>query len=579
MGQSTGEKLHKLSKSCKSMAQVRQILAQIIQANASSDQTSTVANLLSYSATSPDGDLQFASAIFSNMGNLSSFTHNAMIKGFVNGGFPRDALKVYNSMVSGESASPDKFTYTFIFKACALIAEPETGKTIHGKTIKVGLSTDPFIGSGMMNMYSQFAHINSARKLFDEMPSRDIVLWNTMIGGYVKCGRIEPAYLLFEQMPSKNIASYNAILGGLVKEGSLAIARTLFDEMPDRDTISWNTMIGCYARHGSAIEAWELLQLMPERKISTWSALVSGFAQSSRFDEALDGFREMTEDCCHGRASQAALVSAISSCAKLGSLQLGLWLHCYIIRREKRIVIDDFLGASLINMYCKCGFLQGALSLFHSLQMRGVCSWTAMIHGLALHGESDGALAMFDEMERAKVRPNAVTFVALLLACSHGGQARQGREILSRMESVYGLCPKVEHYACMVDLLSRAGMMEEAGRVVNCMPVEADEVIRGAVFSGLAGGYLSHDVMMVGLMDGGMDVLESNVCAAEGRWEAVERVRRRMVESGVRKIPGGSMIEVEDRVHEFLAGETAHPMVKEIYLMLDYVYREMKARG
>ena len=475
-----------------------------------------------------------------------------MIRGFVNGGRPEDALRVYSRVEVN-----DRFTFPFVVKACALAQARNTGTVVHGKILESGFCADRYVCSALVRMYSEFKQLNDARKLFDEMPDRDCIMWNSMIGAYVKCEYMELASVLFEQMPVKNVASYNAMLGGYAKQGFTELARDLFDKMLERDTISWNTMIGAYAKQGSVVSAWEMIDEMPHRKTSSWSALISGFAQSSCYEDALHGFREMLLDG-HGRPNQAALVSAISSCSNLGSLHLGVWLHCYIIRKRMENIVDDVLGASLIDMYSKCGFLQGALSMFNNMPLRGVCSWTAMIHGLALHRKSEEALALFSEMEKSMIKPNAITFVAVLSACSHAGLVQRGREIFYNVENVYGMKPTVEMFACMVDLLCRVGKMEEACRVVESMPMEPDEFIKGSLLSGFAAHGANHDGMVAcadnDLVGGGMNILASNICASGGRWEAVERVRRRMVESGTRKEPGGSMIEVEHCVHEFLAG-------------------------
>ncbi|KAF9606909.1 hypothetical protein IFM89_029508 [Coptis chinensis] len=477
----------------------------------------------------------------------------------------------------------DNFTFPFVLKACALLLAVEFGNSVHGKIMQMGFCSDPFVQSGLVRMYGEFGEIDKCRKLFDEISERDIVLWNTLIGGYLKCGALEEAEKIFQSMGNKNVGSYNAMLGGYVKLGCVEMASTLFNEMSVRDIISWNTMIGGHARFGLVEMARKLFDEAPGQNVATWSVIISGFSQGSRFGEALEMFKEMLVEGV--MPNQAILVSVLSCCAHLGALEQGVWIHSYI--EKHGIEVDDVLGASLIDMYTKCGFLRGAISLFETIKTKGVSSWTSLIYGYAIHGHSLEALELFSEMKSIGILPNRITFVAVLRACSHAGLVDRGREIFDEISRVHNIRPTIEHYTCMVDLLSRANLLDEAQEVIKEMPMKPDLFVWGA----LHGGSRIHgekclledededvrkELASLEPKDSGAYILMSNIYASNDQWDNSMKMRRTMEEMGVKKILGCSSIEVDQNVHEFSAGGRLHSHSEKIYDTLDHIYREIQ---
>nr|XP_010920381.1 pentatricopeptide repeat-containing protein At3g29230-like [Elaeis guineensis] len=572
-------RIYQLSRDCNSISHLKQLLTQIIQSHAS-NHASSLAALISFSATSPHGDLRLASLLFAHLPNPNSFAYNSMIQGLVNGRLPDHAFLLYIRM-NRESLASDNFTFPFLLKACSLLSAVSTGKAIHARILRLGFSIDPYIQSGLVRMYSEFDEVETARHLFDGIPDRDVVLWNSMIGGYVKCGNLESARVLFEEMPAKNVGTYNALIGGYVKFGCMDDASILFEDMPERDIVSWNTMVGAHARSGSVAVARGLFSRAPKKNVATWSAIISGFAQSSRFVDALDMFKYMLVE--GPRPEQSILVSVLSCCAHLGALEQGIWIHGYIDRQG--IEVDDLLGSSLIDMYSKCGMLQGAISVFDKLEKREACSWTSMIHGLAIHGHAHEALEAFEEMERFKIKPNAITFIAILSACSHAGMVVKGRELFYQMHQVYGLIPMIEHYTCMVDLLSRGNYIKEARELIKSMPMKPDVFVWGALLGGLRihgqqgliyEQELGREIVKLEPRDSGAYMLVSNIYASIDQWDDAVRMRGMMERFGIKKNPGCSLIEVEGEVHEFLASGRLSTKSEQAYEMLDRIYKVME---
>lgn len=280
----------------------------------------------------------------------------------------------------------------------------------------------------------------------------------------------------------------------------------------------------------------------------------------------------------------ATMVSVLSACADIGALGMGKMAHEYLERNK--IELDLKLGTALVDMYAKCGDIRNSLGVFNDLQHRDVLTWSAMILGLANHGRGKAALELFTDMVSSGVGPNNITLVGVLIACSHVGLVDQGREVFSYMSTKYGISPTIEHYGCMVDLLSRGGHLEEALRLIENMPFEPDAVVWRALLGGckihknvkLAEEAVAHLVQLEPYVDGHY-VLLCNIYAQAKRWDGVANVRKRMRELNICRVPGSSSIEVDDAVHEFVAGDGSHPKSAEIYAMLTEMIRRLKEVG
>ncbi|XP_031483912.1 pentatricopeptide repeat-containing protein At2g29760, chloroplastic-like [Nymphaea colorata] len=562
------------------MAELKQTLSLIIQTGVL-NHSSSLANLVSFSATSEEGDLELASLIFAQMQKPSTFSYNVMIRGYSNDGSrsPERALLLYLKM-RREGTNADNYTYPFILKVCSLLLALEFGRCIHGKLFSSGHHSDMHTQSSLIRFYAECGLTECGSQVFAETTERDVILWNSILGCYAKSGVLGMARKLFDEMPERNSASYNAVIAGYVKVGDVGSARKLFDEMPQRDVVSWNTMVVGYARSGFVNEAHRLFCEMPCRNLSSWSGMITGLAQSSRFEEALDVFNEMMIEKV--KPNQATLVGALSSCAHLGALEQGMWINAYIER--SRFNVDDMLCAALIDMYSKCGLLEGAKFIFFKNREKDVCSWSAMICAFSMHGCCEEAIVLFEQMQNIGIKPNGITFVSILTACAHAGMVNKGKEIFHGMRMIHKIEPSIEHYTCMVDLLSRAGHLEQALNFVRTMPMAPDTFVWGSLVSGfmihgshhLLNENVAEELARLKHKDSGTYVLMSNLYASIDQWDDVMRLRGLMIDRGVQKNPGCSLIEVDGIVHEFLVGERTHPQCNEIYLLLNLLNRMVK---
>ncbi|KAF8387654.1 hypothetical protein HHK36_026308 [Tetracentron sinense] len=527
--------------------------------------------LIEFCAVSEVGNLHFARKMFAQIPHPNTFTWNTIIRGYANSPFPKPSLHLFNQMLDS-GATPNSFTFPFVIKACANLSAFQEGLQLHCFILKSGFDTHLFSLNGLIHMYATCGNISLARQLFDNSTQKDSVSWNSMLSGYLNCGKLRQARWLFDEMPERGVVSWNVMINGYSKCGQIDAARELFERMPIRNVESWNTLIAGYAKCGLIDNSRELFDQMPVRNVVSWSAMITSYAQGDRPNEALALFDEMGNSKV--RPNWATIVSALSACAHLGALDRGKQIHLYI--DQSKMKVDSIIGTALIDMYAKCGCIEHAIRIFDSLVSMDVFSWTAMIGGLAVNGHGEKALELFGQMEGAGVKPNEVTFVGVLCACSHGGLVKLARKYFDSMRTIYSIEPQIEHYGCMVDTLGRAGHLEEAVSFVETTPVKANSVLWGTLLGACwihrdakIGEYVGDRLVELEPYDGGVYVLLSNIYATVGRWDDARKVRMLMKSKGLQKSPGCSSIEVHGAVHEFYVGDKSHPRTEEIYLMLD----------
>ncbi|XP_011622218.2 pentatricopeptide repeat-containing protein At2g29760, chloroplastic-like [Amborella trichopoda] len=565
-----------------SMPHLLQLHAQMLRNHSLFLYPFAAAKLLELFSLSLCANLCYAFSLLTHLPNPNTFSFNTLIKAYANSPSPAPALTIFSLMLRSNT-NPNSYTFPFLAKACAHLSSINPGLQIHAHIVKFEGNSRVFSQNGLINMYSTHGNFDEARQVFEEMPHRDLVTWNSMLSGFVNCSLIIDARKVFDEMPQRTIISWNAMLSGYMKSGDVTSAKLLFDQMPSRNVETWNAMVAGYAKCGLVDHALEVFHSMPERNVVSWSAVVSACAQGGHPRKALVLFGEMRDT--HVRPNGSAIVSALSACTHLGALDHGRRLHKYLKANWTRL--DTIVGTALIDMYAKCGCLEDASSVFQSLgQQKDVFVWTAMIGGLAMNGHGQRALELFGLMEDEGVRPNEVTFIGVLCACSHGGLVERCRRYFTSMSKIYGINPQIEHYGCMVDALGRAGLLDEARAFVEAMPLEANSVLWGTLLGACwihgnaeLGEYVVKHLVELDPKDGGVYVLLSNIYARVGRWEEAKETRKLMQSKGLQKSPGISSIEVDGVVHEFYVGDKSHCRTKEIYAMLEEMASRLKLVG
>lgn len=451
-------------------------------------------------------------------------------------------------------------------------------------------------------MYSKCGHLADARTLFDEIPQRNIVSWTSMITGYVQNDNPHQALSLFKELvaeeseaggdgevftdpvamvsvlsacsrvPEKGVTEGvhgfvvkrgldghvgvgNTLLDAYAKcgEAGVRVARKVFDGMVDKDDVSWNSMIAVYAQNGFSTEA-------------------------------LEAFYRMVNDGDDVSFNAITLSAVLLACSHSGSLREGKCIHDQVIKMnlEDNVIV----GTSIIDMYCKCGRVEMARKAFNRLKEKNVRSWTAMVAGYGMHGRAREALKIFYSMVRAQVRPNYITFVSVLAACSHAGFVEEAWHWFHAMKDEFNIKPGVEHYGCMVDLLGRAGHLNRAYDLIKGMKVKPDFVVWGSLLGACRihknvelAEISAKELFELDPTNCGYYVLLSNIYADAGRWEDVEKMRIVMKNCGLVKPPGFSLVELKGKVHVFLVGDKEHPQHEKIYAYLEELSVKLQEVG
>ncbi|XP_004289150.1 PREDICTED: putative pentatricopeptide repeat-containing protein At3g11460 [Fragaria vesca subsp. vesca] len=522
----------------------------------------------------PQAHLLFDSVLFKN-----SFLWNFMIRGYACNGFGLESIVMYREMVNLGSKG-DNFTYPFVLKACGDLLAVEIGKRVHGEVVVSGFASNLYVGNALLAMYSKFGEMGYAYQVFDKMPERDLTTWNTMVSGYVRNGDPREALAVFERMGrfgvradgtsllgvvsgcgelvalklGKAVHAYVVLNGGEVwneflmnaliemywKCRCVAYSRRLFERVEVKDTVSWNTMIRGYERSGDAFESLRLFCLM----------VVEGV-----------------------EVDEVTTVTVLTSCDQISALQFGMSVHSYLVR--KGFGANVMVGTALIDMYSKCGSLSCSRRFFYDMPRKNLVSWSAMISGYGAHGRGEEAISCYHELIANKFTPDEGLLTSVLTACSHAGLVNEGKDMFNRMTREYRVKPTVAHYSCLVDLLGRAGCLDEAYELIKTMDVEPSSDIWAALLSACRlhrnvklAEISAQKIFEMNPKGVGSYICLSNIYAAEKRWDDVERVRAMVRKKGLKKPPGCTFVELDKMVHRFLVGDKSHPQTEDIYAKL-----------
>ncbi|KAL5556860.1 hypothetical protein UlMin_039096 [Ulmus minor] len=487
----------------------------------------------------------------------------------------------------------------------------------HAALLRHGFHDHPILNFKLQRSYASLGRLDYSVSLFRRTQNPNVFFWTSIIHGHAQSGLRDQALWYYTQMLGEgvepNCFTFSAILKicplgpgkllhcqaikfgfdsdlyvrtGLVdvyaRAGDVGSAQQLFDTMPERSLVSLTAMLTCYAKYGKIEEARALFDGMVNRDVVCWNVMIDGYTQHGMVNEALLLFRKML--AARVKPNEVTLISVLSSCGQLGALESGRWLHGFI--ENNGIRLNVHVGTALIDMYCKCGSVEDARLVFDKINNKDVVVWNSMIVGYAMHGFGEDALQLFDELSRIGYKPTDITFIGVLSACAYSGLVSEGREIFNSMKEVYKIEPKIEHYGCMVNLLSRAGHLLEAYELVKNMKIDPDPVLWGTLLGACKlhrnitlGEEIAEFLVSRNLANSGTYILLSNIYAAAGNWEGVAKVRTLMKDSGIQKEPGCSSIEVKNKVHEFLASDKRHPKSKRIYTMLEEMNGWLKAHG
>ena len=577
-----------LLKACASLADGRKIHCCVVKMGFEHDVFVAASLIHLYSRYR---SLDVAYKVFAEMPVRDVGSWNAMISGFCQNGNAAEALDVLNGMRI-EGLKMDSVTVSSILPVCALSGDMVSALLIHLYVIKLGLEADVFVSNALINVYSKFGRLGDARRVFNSMRVTDLVSWNSIIAAYEQNDDPTTALGFFEEMQfigiqpdSLTVVSLASIFGQLSDQMSSRSVHgfVIRHEWLEEDVVIGNALVNMYAKLGAMDCACAVFEQLPVKDVISWNTLITGYTQNGLASEAIDAFN-MMQECTKIVPNQGTWVSILPAYSHVGALQQGMKIHGRLIKNC--LYVDIFVATSLIDMYGKCGRLDDAMSLFYEIPRESSVPWNAIISSFGIHGHGEAALQLFKDMLAEGVKPDHVTFVSLLSACSHSGLVDEGQWCFDMMQKEYGLKPSLKHYGCMVDLLGRAGYLEKAYNLVSSMPVQPDASIWGALLSACRihgnvdlGTFASSRLLDVDSENVGYYVLLSNIYANVGKWEGVVKVRSLARDRGLRKTPGWSSVVVRSIVEVFYTGNQTHPKCAEIYEELRVLTAKMKSLG
>lgn len=501
--------------------------------------------------------------------------------------YQRDLPGAMEAMVSMQKNKiwADPITYSELIKCCLARGAVQQGRLVHAHLFFRGHRPKTFLMNILISMYVKFGLLDDAQELFAEMPERNVVSWTTMIAAYANSRlndkALECLILMLRDGVTPNMYTYSSVLRACL---GLPILRQLHCSVIkiglDSDVFVRSALIDTYSKWGELDNALHVFDEMVTGDLVVWNSIIAGFAQNTDGDEALHLFKSMKR--AGFQADQSTITSVLRACTGLALLELGQQVHVLVLKYNQDLILNN----ALLDMYCKCGSLEDANFLFSRMSEKDVISWSTMIIGLAQNGFSLEALQLFKSMEVSGTKPNHITILGVLFACSHAGFIEDGQYYFQSMRKHFGLEPTREHYGCMVDLLGRAGKLDEAVKLIHEMECVPDAV----TWRTLLGACRVHhnkdlaicaakQILKLEPHDAGTYILLSNIYANSGRWDDVTEVRRAMKEQGVKKEPGCSWIEVNKQIHAFILGDKSHPQIGAINMELNQLIWRLKELG
>ncbi|GAB4833040.1 hypothetical protein Ancab_007064 [Ancistrocladus abbreviatus] len=558
-----------------------------------------------------DRSLQF----FDDMPEHDAVSWTTIISLLSQNGYEVLALDMFVEMWN-QGFRPNSMTYSSVLSACASLYDFDWGRHLHARILRSESVLDVYTGGGLIDMYAKCGFLKFARWIFNSLTERNVVSWTSLIMGVSRFGSEEEALLLFNQMRKVPLApdeftvatvfgvctsckesflgmqlhgytvktgiEYsipvgNAVITMYAKCGNLKHAKLAFESMPLRDIITWTSMINAFSQNNDVETAHEYFDQMAERNIITWNSMMATYVQKGFWEEGLKLYITMLRQGI--MPDWITFATSLSACADSALLQLGKQL---IAQAEKLGFGSDVSVAnSAITLYSRCGQIDNAERVFDSTSCKCLVSWNSILSGYAQNGLGSKVIEMYESMLKGGCQPDHISYVSILMGCSHAGLVQEGRHYFNSMTKDHGISPTHEHFTCMVDLLGRAGLLEEAKNLINGMPFKPNGTVWGALLSAChnygdakLAEFAASKLLELDLEDSGSYILISNMYSDSGKQEGVVNVRKMMREKGIQKNPGCSWIEVNNRINVFSVYDSNHPQIGDVIKMLEYTARE-----
>lgn len=518
--------------------------------------------------------------------------------------------------------SPSPAIYSDLIQFCSQQKALKEGKKVHAHIKNSGFIPEIFILNRILDMYCKCGSLDEAQKMFDEMPERDLCSWNILISGYSKMGRVKEARHVFDSMPGRDNFSWTAMISGYVRHEHPNEALELYRVMQrhekykcnkftvssaltasaslqslnfgkeihghimriglDLDAVVWSSLCDMYGKCGSIDEARYVFDKTKDRDVVSWTGMIDRYFEDRKWEEGFALFSEFLKSGI--RPNEFTFSSVLNACANQTKEDVGKQVHGYMTR----VGYDpfSFAASGLVHMYSKCGNVEKAKRVFTGILKPDLVSWTSLINGYAQYGEPHEALKLFESLLKSGNKPDQVTFVGVLSACTHAGLVDKGLEYFHSIKKDHGIAHTIDHYACVIDLLSRSGKFKEVEALISEMPMKPDKFL----WASLLGGCRIHGnlelaeraakaLFEIEPENAATYVTLANIYARAGKWSEVAKIRKKMDDQGVVKEPGKSWIEIKRKVHIFLVGDSSHLKSEQIHEFLGDILKRMKEEG
>ncbi|RDX97356.1 Pentatricopeptide repeat-containing protein, partial [Mucuna pruriens] len=582
--------LLKLSATSKSLKCGKTIHAQLVIRNQTSkDSDITQINSL-INIYSKCDQLEYARKLFDRMPQRNVVSWSVLMVGYLHKGEMLEVLGLFRSLVSLDSACPNEYIFTIVLSCCADSGRVQEGEQCHGYLLKSGLLLHQYVKNALVHMYSRCFYVDSALRILDTVPGNDVFSYNSILSALVESGcRGEAAEVLkrmVDECVSWDSVTYVSVLGLCGKIRNLQLGLQIHAQLLKAglvfDVFVSSTLIDMYGKCGEVLNARKHFASMQDRNVVAWTAILTAYLQNGHFEETLNLFTRMELENTHPNEFTFAVL--LNACASLVALGYGDVLHGRIVKSgfKNHLIV----GNALVNMYSKSGNIDSSYSVFSNMMYRDVITWNAMICGYSHHGLGKEALLVFQDMMSGGECPNYVTFIGILSACAHLALVQEGFHYFNQLMKKFNIEPGLEHYTCMVALLSRAGLLDEAENFMKTTHIKWDVVAWRTLLNAChvhrnhgLGKRIAEAVIQMDPHDVGTYTLLSNMYARARKWDGVVKIRKLMRERNIKKEPGASWLDIRNDIHVFVSEGSNHPECAKIYEKVQELLALIKPLG
>ncbi|GAB2216963.1 hypothetical protein Drorol1_Dr00000116 [Drosera rotundifolia] len=533
--------------------------------------------------------LDLAFTVFDEIQRRDCVSYNGLIAGCSNEGLNQEAVDLFFGM-QNEGYEPSEFTFAAILSAAVGLGDLGLGHQVHCLLIKGNFAGDVFIGNALLDFYSKLDYAEDVKKFFSKMLQLDGVSYNVIISALAWEGKYEEALRLFQELQYLNFNRAAFPFSTLISIASNTLDLELGRQIHCQCIVTAarpelqvsNALVDMYAKCGEFERANVIFKGLTHQGTVPWTAMIAALVQKGYCEEGLKIFADMRRA---GIApDQATFASTLRASANLAFLSLGKQMHSVLVRSG--FISNVFCGSALVDMYAKCGSTVDGIRIFKAMPNKNIVSWNALISAFAQNGDGTGSINFFEEMVASGLYPDSVSFLSVLVACSHSGLVNEGLRYFDEMSRVYRLVPRREHYASVVDVLCRSGLFDLAEKLMAQMPYEPDEIMLSSILNSCRihknqklAKKVADRLFSMELRDAAAYVNMSNIYAGAGQWHDVAEVKKSMKERGIKKVPAYSWLEVEHKMHVFSANDKSHPQWKGVERKIEWLSTKIEEHG